>query len=329
MYKKLLNDNLNNPVGPSYVYLTLSNLCNAHCKFCEVHNEEVKKSSLDFKKVISDLAALGVEYIHFTGGGEPFVNPEIWELLDLCSSLGIKTVFTTNGMALNENLVKRLVAYEIPYIIFSLDSSDAKVHDELRGVSGTWLKATQSISLVKKHLPNTKVVINTVMNAENIDGFKELLEYVKQNNIDYVNPLLIKDTPNMYPSLEQLKSLKKVLSEETDKHIFLPESTDYLVDDENVNDGSRRRNAGHSCQVLNQIAFIDGVSGGVYPCDCSVHRDTQIYQLGNLYQDPFAKIWLASRRSELLTMLDNGELACKYKCDEVNVNFSNYIRGRK
>ena len=67
---------------PFYVYLSLSNICNANCVFCEVRTNKEKKCNINVFSLIDELASLGTQYIHFTGGGEPFVNDDIFEYLD-------------------------------------------------------------------------------------------------------------------------------------------------------------------------------------------------------------------------------------------------------
>ena len=59
---------------PFYVYLSLSNICNANCVFCDVRTNKEKKCNIDIFKLIDELSILGTKYIHFTGGGEPFIS---------------------------------------------------------------------------------------------------------------------------------------------------------------------------------------------------------------------------------------------------------------
>ena len=106
MYIKLLDENKKELEKsydkPFYVYLSLSNICNANCIFCDVRQNKLKKCSIDVYKLIDELKELGTKYIQFTGGGEPFVNDDIFDYIEYCTKKNIKVIFISNGLNLNE-----------------------------------------------------------------------------------------------------------------------------------------------------------------------------------------------------------------------------------
>ena len=63
MYLKLIEENpkeiLSYYEKPFYVYVSLSNMCNANCVFCDVRTNEEKKCSIDVFKLIDELSVLG------------------------------------------------------------------------------------------------------------------------------------------------------------------------------------------------------------------------------------------------------------------------------
>lgn len=106
MYLKLIKekplDLLKCYEKPYYVYLSLSNLCNANCVFCDVNTNKEKKCGIDIISLIDELSDLGTKYIHFTGGGEPFINDDIFKYLEYCTKKGILINLISNGLNLNE-----------------------------------------------------------------------------------------------------------------------------------------------------------------------------------------------------------------------------------
>ena len=76
------------------------------CSFC-VWGEHiaVDKSSLEkeiIKKCIKDMKALGTKAITFTGGGEPMIHRNFYEILSYAKSIGLDCGLITNGSAITE-----------------------------------------------------------------------------------------------------------------------------------------------------------------------------------------------------------------------------------
>ena len=86
MYLKLFEEDLLEIFDyydkPFYVFLSLSNLCNANCVFCDVRSNKLKKNSINVYELIDELSKMGTRYIHFTGGGEPFFDESIFDYFD-------------------------------------------------------------------------------------------------------------------------------------------------------------------------------------------------------------------------------------------------------
>ena len=85
-------------------------VCQCHCKFCFSLNYEYGEYTNTAKPISSDRVSQifkdcrdnGVEEIWFSGGKEPFVNPETPRYLQTASKLGFRTRLYTNGIALNQ-----------------------------------------------------------------------------------------------------------------------------------------------------------------------------------------------------------------------------------
>ena len=314
---------------PFYVYLSLSNLCNANCVFCEVRTNKEKKCCINVKHVIDELAELGTQYIHFTGGGEPFVNDDIFEYLEYCTKKNIKIILISNGLNLNEEKIKRLSNYNIKSIFFSIDSHKSEIHDQLRRVDGIWNKATTNINLIKKYMSNVKIVLNHVLNKKNIDDFELFIRMKENYNFDYINPIVIKDYNELFFDEWQIENYNLKL----DYYYHLAESLNVKFLSDNINFfnrkvsnlGDRFNNIDLKCIYPSYCTFIDAPTGFVYPCDCSIHRDRKIYKIGELKKQSFREIWDGELRKNLKDKLLNSELDCKTKCDEANCQFNKCI----
>lgn len=331
MYLKLLDEKpeelLLHQDKPFYVYLSLTNICNANCIFCDVRSNEKKKCSIDVIKLIDELSDLGTQYIHFTGGGEPFINDEIFTYLEYATEKGLKINIISNGWNLDEKRIKKLSNYNIKSFFFSIDSHIPEVHDSIRRVDGLWNKVTTNINLIKQYIPNVKIVLNHVLNKLNVDNFSDFINLKKQFNFDFINPIIIKDCDELFFTKEQIEKYNKNLNYYYDLATelgiqFLSESIDYF--NSNVSKyGDRYSNTDLKCIYPSFCSFIDAPTGFVYPCDCSIHRDKKIYKIGDLTNQSFSSIWNGTSRNLLKNSLLNSELNCKTKCDQANCDFNN------
>lgn len=308
---------------PVYYFISVSNICNANCKFCDIHEKKDINSKVDIKKLLDSLKQSGAEYVHFTGGGEPLANQNIYEYFEYATKLGLNIIFITNGYFLSEDKIEKLKDYNIKAIFFSVDSHLKEVHDETRGVNGIYEKATNAINLIKEKYPNIKIVINHVLNMSNIDYIKEFVELSEKIKYDYLNPIIVKECPEYYFSLEQIKKYNSNLGELQD--LIKKHKIEILYDDINyfekgcyLNDGADLRKDTIPCNILDYCSFIDCVTGNVYPCDCSVHRDSDYYSIGNVIENDIHDIYNSEQVSKIKKELGRYS-KCKNKCDYANM----------
>jgi len=135
------------PVG-SRVWLYTNFDCNLRCDYCCVRSSpQAPRRALGLERVrriASEAAELGVGEF-FVTGGEPFLLPDIGEILTACAAAAPTTVLT-NGMLFAgqrfENL--RTLPRERVTLQISLDSPTPERHDRHRG-SGTWARAWKGI----------------------------------------------------------------------------------------------------------------------------------------------------------------------------------------
>jgi pyruvate-formate lyase-activating enzyme len=137
----------NRPVG-SRVWLYTNFDCNLRCDYCCVRSSPTApRRALGLERVrriASEAAELGVGEF-FVTGGEPFLLPDIGEILTACAAAAPTTVLT-NGMLFAgrrlENL--RTLPRERVTLQISLDSPTPERHDRHRG-RGTWAHAWKGI----------------------------------------------------------------------------------------------------------------------------------------------------------------------------------------
>lgn len=164
-----------------YLELQVTNRCNLKCKHCFViseryHKEKIQDLPFDkVKKVLKEFEKMQGLRVLITGG-EPLLHPEFEKINDFVKDLAIRKILFTNGLLLNDKILKNLNVEEIQ---ISLDGMK-RGHETLRG-QGTFDKTLKAIKKSTDY--GFQVSVATVIHKENIEEFDELENLVKNLKI--------------------------------------------------------------------------------------------------------------------------------------------------
>lgn len=124
-----------------------TNQCNMYCDHCYRDagaRSEEELNTEEGKALLDEIKKAGFKIMIFSGG-EPFMRPDIFELVEYSKSLGLITVFGTNGTYITPEVAKRLKDIGVDGVGISLDSLDKEKHDNLRKLEGAWDGAVQGM----------------------------------------------------------------------------------------------------------------------------------------------------------------------------------------
>jgi len=175
------------PVG-SRLWLYTNFDCNLSCDYCCVRSSpKAGRRALGLERVrriASEAAALGVKEI-FVTGGEPFMLPDIGEIIAACAAVAPVTVLT-NGMLFAGRHLETLHALPRERVTFqiSLDSPTPDRHDEHRG-SGSWDRAWKGIELARAESFRVRLAA-TVSSDEEAEEFSRFLDTHRVRDEDRV-----------------------------------------------------------------------------------------------------------------------------------------------
>lgn len=129
-----------------------TNACNMFCDHCYREagcKAEDELSTAEAKTLLEQIAKAGFKIMIFSGG-EPLLRPDIVELVAYATSLGLRSVFGTNGTLLTKELAVRLKEAGAMGMGISLDSMDKKKHDEFRKMPGAWDGAVRGMKICRE-----------------------------------------------------------------------------------------------------------------------------------------------------------------------------------
>jgi MoaA/NifB/PqqE/SkfB family radical SAM enzyme len=180
------------PIAPLFSLDTLwfqvaGTLCNLQCTHCFIscsptnHAHEMLTLA-DVKSRLEEAETLGVKEYYFTGG-EPFMNHEIFEILEETLRQGPVSVLT-NGVLIRKGTAARLKRlsdsseYSLDVRI-SIDGWDAATNDPIRG-AGTFERILGGVrALASAGLNPVLTVTEACEGAATQDGRTRLLDFLR------------------------------------------------------------------------------------------------------------------------------------------------------
>lgn len=164
---------------PIHFVLELTNRCNMSCKHCYRLSDDYEPFELTYEEataIIDQMTGAGARYVEVTGG--EFTLHKRWiDIIDYLYERAELMGLLSNGLALNEELIKRMEPYKDKMLwSISLDSYDPKFHDAFRGAQGSHEKICRNIKLLVKHGHLVRVSMST--NDENVDHVIPTMDFV-------------------------------------------------------------------------------------------------------------------------------------------------------
>lgn len=165
----------------SYLFFEVTLRCNARCEHCGsscgdiIQKNEITKEEI--YKVLEDIKNSGIYdprrvMVNITGG-EPLVRKDLFEIMAYADSLGYPWGMTTNGMLIDEKVVKEMARTHMYSVSVSVDGLK-ETHESFRKVPGSYEKILKGLQLMLNE-PSIKVVqVTTCVNKKNLDELEDL-----------------------------------------------------------------------------------------------------------------------------------------------------------
>ena len=296
--------------------------CNLACTFCELPKAGTPMAKETVLEVLKGLLPRGLVKIHYSGG-EVFLHPEIFPILEESCALGLQVNLTTNGTLLDRAKVRALSEMGVHSVAISLDAADPARHDKLRGQKGAFqatLEAIQVFAQNTKKLP--KLRVNTVVTRENVDqlqGIHDLLSGISPAIRWKIIPVggsakrLRVDREMLVALVEQARNWKLL-----DEPPFDPRqlrNDRFEKDHPPILKGQygKRYYADQRCYLPWLHIFIDP-HGFVYPCCMSRCR---IAAFGNVSENSIAEILASATCREFrMNMASSHRMEMCWCCDD-------------
>src|SRR5438309_1411554 len=108
--------------------------CNLYCPMCprEVYKQpKTDMSDAVFERLVRESGSTA-EHMMLIGLGEPFMDPKIFDRIELCHRHSVSTLLSTNGTFLDEKLSARVLDSPLEQITLSFDGASKETFEFYR-----------------------------------------------------------------------------------------------------------------------------------------------------------------------------------------------------
>lgn len=163
---------------PPFLFISIINSCQLRCQGCWVDVAAPKKmiSLEDMNRIINDAKKHGNSFFGLLGG-EPFMHPQIFEILE--SHPDCYFQIFTNGQLITDEVAKRLRKVGNATPLISIEGSEV-VSDERRGRAGVLNKTLEGLKNCRKNGLITGVATSVCQSNYELvseDWLKQLIKY--------------------------------------------------------------------------------------------------------------------------------------------------------
>lgn len=170
--------------APFIAIWEVTQACDLACKHCRAearpqrHSNELTTS--EGFELIRQIRKFGKPLFVITGG-DPLYRPDVYDLVKYADELGLRVALTPAGTPkLNADAINRLSVNGLSRLAVSLDGSSRQVHDEFRGVDGSFDWTVRAIRHARGiDLPvqvNTSIGKHNVLDVTRMAGLMEELD---------------------------------------------------------------------------------------------------------------------------------------------------------
>lgn len=241
-------------IRPVHIQFMPTNECDAHCTFCSCkgRDKSLKMNVSEIRSMTEMFAGLGTRAVTITGGGDPMLHPDIYDIMSLFSRNGIEIGLVSNArkcLSWNWKILRR---QPIRWIRISVSDEypDGLIDEFLN--EAKILNATDiALSYVVTARPNPEK-IRHMMQATNENGLSHIrfvFDINRSGKIDF--------------------NIRETISDMDTSRAIIQERSDY-----------RAGNSNCWISLLKPVVYADG---NIYPCCGVQYANEDAAALGDMH----------------------------------------------
>jgi len=335
---------------PVHVQVILSDLCNQACDFCAYRDPSYSSSQRFFEinhkhagaalrrdtahpernynpnrmiqwpkvqEILDDCAAMGVQAVQFTGGGEPTVHPHWHDAIAYAQTLGLRTALVTNGVNIGRTLndAGARVASECDWVRVSIDAATRETYTAIRNVPESHFDAAwRAVRSLRQHRRDLVLGVGFVVTPQNWREIYDAAALAKDAGADNIRigAQFSAAEERLFESFHEYAAALARRAEQLASNHF----TVFNRFSEKLDDLRSRRPDYGVCGYQYFTTYI-GADLNVYRCCVTAYNDTGA--LGSIKDQRFRDLWMSPERVESMAEFH------AQSCDRCQFNAQNRV----
>ena len=349
-------------IGPQLAQIDVTNMCNNDCIGCwcrspllldKLMPEYEQKFTLPFEKVKSllyELHNLGTKEIYLAGGGEPFMHPQILDIIKLIKELNFVLYINTNFTLITPEIVDLMVALPVDHLTVSIWAGTGQTYEKTHPnkTEETFEQICDMLRLLvrkKKGKPPYIKIYNVIskLNYFEILKMAELALDLKVESVEYTvidtipgrTDVLLLSEEERLEAKRQCEEVKRLVEKRKNEHnLILFRFDQFYRRISNV--GTTRGE--YDIDIIEKLpCYVGWVFTRILP-DGNVNGCLKAHRIpiGNIYEQSFTEIWNSIKQREfrrktltykktdpffkLIGNDPNAEVGCYRSCDDLGRN---------
>lgn len=274
------------------LHIEITSTCNERCVHCYISNEQ-KVNSMSpelFYAILEQARAMNL--LHLTiSGGEPMQHSSFIDFLKKCKSLDFSVSVLSNLTLLDKDILMELRDNPLLGVQTSLYSMDARIHDSITKVKGSFEKTKNAIlRLTENDIP---LQINCPILKQNLGSYKDVIEWGNSLNVNVSsNFAIIAEYNHTNGNLNNRLTINEVAKVIADK---IDNERDFFASLKKEVCSRKEKSIDDPVCPICSISMCVSEEGNVFPC-----VGWKNYTLGNVGEISLKDIWHNSEKLKYL-----------------------------
>lgn len=304
--------------GPDWVQIDLTNNCNNNCIGCWCNSPLLKEKKIDtvnknktlpyqiVKDFIDEIYQMKTRKIIFSGGGEPFMHPQILDILRYVKKRKMFCQMHTNFTLVDEKIVKELIDIKLDYLTVSLWAGTAQMYKLMHPNRNEdmFYRIKEMLILLstlkkKRNAPHLRLHnVITNLNYQEITQMVYLAQVVGANAVSFSPIDVISGyTDSLLLSDEQSRELLRLcVALKNNNGVLLFDFDEFIrkISSEGASSGD------YDKDIINSIPCYAGWLFARLNADGSINSCLKSHRIpvGNIYNQRFIQIWNSAKQQE-------------------------------
>lgn len=272
---------------PIVADLEPSNSCNFRCSHCEIPHKNRKRRLLSrsqYDVIMSNLPyALRVK---LQGEGEPFLNDNLYDLIEETCLKGVWCEVITNGSILDMERLKPLERFKNFQLTFSFDAADKTTFEKIR-VGSNFEKILENMENATRNT-NIATAAWMLLQDGNRDQVDDVIRILARKNVKSLGLQRLFYDFDKTAEMPDLKTIGKWIKQDLSKSSYTALRNLAKQHHLQLSISDRLYSRNHLCPWPWMGVFVD-TAGNIVPC-CRI-GDADICNMGNLNEEGMDAIW--------------------------------------